>query len=47
MTWPSYNDQWAPALWIIGIGSQYPKHLISAEDLETFATQHYDLRNEG
>ena len=43
----SREDRFTPQLWIVGLGTQYPEHRLTAQDLETFATRHYDVRSEG
>jgi hypothetical protein len=47
MTRLPYNAQVAPELWIVGIGTQYPEHHISAQDLESLAEKHYNVQSEG
>ena len=41
------KGQSAPQLWILGLGTQYPEHRLTTQDLETFAAQHYDVQSEG
>lgn len=36
-----------PGLWITGLGSQYPKHLLASEDLEVFAERFHNPKTEG
>jgi hypothetical protein len=47
MTRLPYNDQLAPELWIVGIGSKYPEHRVCPQDLESLAAKHYDVQGEG
>jgi hypothetical protein len=47
MTRLPYQDHLAPELWIVGIGSQYPEHRVSPQDLDSLAEKHYDVRSEG
>ena len=41
------QDYFSPHLWIVGLGTQYPEHRLTAQDLEAFAARHYDLQSEG
>jgi hypothetical protein len=41
------ENQSAPQLWILGLGTQYPEHSLTTQDLESFAARHYDLQSEG
>jgi hypothetical protein len=41
------KDSSAPKLWILGLGTQYPDHRLTAQDLESFAARHYDVQSEG
>lgn len=36
-----------PGLWIAGLGTQYPRHLLRPESLEAFAERFYDSDNAG
>jgi hypothetical protein len=47
MTRLARNGQSELQLWIIGLGTQYPEHRLTTQDLEIFAAQHYDVKSEG
>jgi len=36
-----------PRLWITGMGSQYPAHLLTPDDFDAFAARFYDVKNLG
>lgn len=37
----------APALYITGLGSQYPPYLLGAKDLDNLAARFYDVTRPG
>ena len=41
------KNQSAPQLWITGLGTQYPEHRLTTQDLETLAATHYDVQSGG
>ena len=47
MTRLPHQDDFSPGLWVVGLGTQYPEHRLTAQDLETFAARHYDVQSEG
>jgi type III polyketide synthase len=47
MTRLPQKDASAPKLWILGLGTQYPDHRLTAQDLESIAARHYDVQSEG
>lgn len=36
-----------PALWITGLGSQYPPYVLTPDDIERFARRFYDTEKPG
>ncbi|KAM0719431.1 hypothetical protein Q7P37_005336 [Cladosporium fusiforme] len=42
-----YDDRSAQRVWIIGLGSQYPDHLIAPSDLESLAKKYHDTESKG
>lgn len=37
----------AARVWIVGLGSQYPNHVITPGDLEILAQKYYDTNSKG
>jgi hypothetical protein len=43
---PMFSSQ-SLGLWIVGLGTQYPSHLLGPEKLDAFVERFYDVENPG